>query len=151
MVIKIISIFFVSLFLWNFSSAEDTYFKGLNYIYQDGDKLKDHDARITFTSDKIVVTDQDKPEKATYADIPIPSVEKVTYEKSAHTRWKTGILLSPFALFSKGKKHWLTIQYKKDEKTDDFVMLRMDKSNYQMIIATVESKTGKTVEKVLED
>jgi hypothetical protein len=118
----------------------NTYFKSLNFMYQEGDKLKDQKARITFTDEKILITDEDKPERATYADISIASIDKVTYEKSAHTRWKTGILLSPFALMSKGKKHWLTIQYKKDDKTD-FIMLRMDKSNYQMIIATIEAKT----------
>ena len=28
------------------------------------------------------------------------------YEKSKHRRWKTGVLLTPLALLSKGKKHW---------------------------------------------
>jgi hypothetical protein len=145
----------VLLILATFSAGQvfgqgNTYFKSLNFMHQEGEKLKDHKARITFTDEKILITDEDKPEKATFADIPIASIDKITYEKSAHTRWKTGILLSPFALMSKGKKHWLTIQYKKNDK-EDFVMLRMDKSNYQMIIATMEAKTGKSVEKILED
>jgi len=45
----------------------------------------------------------------------------------------------------------LTIQYQKDEKTQEFVFLRMDKDNYQMIVATMEARTGKPVEKTRED
>ena len=31
------------------------------------------------------------------------------YEKSKHRRWKTGVLLTPLALLSKGKKHWFAV------------------------------------------
>jgi hypothetical protein len=32
-----------------------------------------------------------------------------------------------------------------------FVLLHMDKGNYQMTIATIEARTGKSVEEMLED
>ena len=131
--------------------ADEVFFKKLNYFYQEGDQRKEHDARMIFTEDRILITDEDKPERATYADIQLASIKKVVYEKSSHPRWKTAVFLTPFALFAKGKKHWLTIQYQKDEKIEDFVFIRMDKDNYQMIIATMEARTGKPVEKMLED
>jgi hypothetical protein len=143
----------VLLCLFSISSSfgEDVYFKKLEYFSQEGDKRVEHDARITFAKEDILITDQNHPEKMTYASIPISSITKMVYEKSSHPRWKTAIFLSPFALFAKGKKHWLTIQYQKPDKSDDFVFLRLDKDNYQMILATIEARTGKAVEKMLED
>ncbi len=131
--------------------AEDVYFKKVSYFHQEGDKRIEEKARIVFQEKKIMLSDEDKPERTTFAEIPVASISKVVYEKSAHPRWKTAIFLSPFALFAKGKKHWLTIQYQKDEQTQEFVLLRMDKDNYQMIIATMEARTGKPVEKMIED
>jgi hypothetical protein len=40
---------------------------------------------------------------------------------------------------------------KRQETTEDFVFIRMDKDNYQMLIATMEARTGKPAEKMLED
>ena len=57
------------------------------------------------------------------------------YERSSHARIKTAILLSPMALFSNGKKHWLTITYKNGAKR---------------ILATVETEMGQDVEWILE-
>ncbi len=42
------------------------------------------------------------------------------YERSSHARIKTAILISPLALFSKGKKHWLTISYHNDDESQSF-------------------------------
>jgi hypothetical protein len=85
-----------------------------------------------------------------YAEIPYDSVEEVTYERSTHPRTKTAIFVSPFALFSKGKKHWLTIEYENvDQK--DFVLLRLGKKEYQRILATVEVKSGKEVERIIDN
>lgn len=131
--------------------AEDVYFKKVNHVYQEGEERKERDVRLVFADDKVLVTDEDNPSKAVFATIPKDSISKVVYEKSSHPRWKTVVFLTPWALFSKGKKHWLTIQYKTPDNKDDFVLLKLDKKNYQMIIATMEAQTGQTVEKILED
>ena len=132
-------------------AAEDVYFKKVNYIYQESEERKEKDARLIFASDKLLITHEDDPAKGTFAEISKASISKVVYEKSSHPRWKTVVFLTPWALFSKGKKHWLTIQYSKPDNTEDFVLLKLDKKNYQMIIATMEAKTGKEIEKLLED
>jgi len=81
------------------------YFKKVSYFHQEGDKRIEEKARIVFQKKKIMVADENKPERATFAEIPMSSISKVVYEKSAHPRWKTAIFLTPFALFAKGKKH----------------------------------------------
>lgn len=133
------------------AATENQSFKDVKWVYAEEDKQKEKDARLTFESEKILLTHEDGAAKGTYVEIPISGISKIVYEKSSHPRWKTAVFLSPWALFSKGKKHWLTIQYQKPDGKEDFVMMHMDKKNYQMIIATMESRTGKTVEKMIED
>lgn len=132
------------------STSKDPTFKDVKVVYQDGDEQKEEDARLTFTSDRILLTEE-KVERGTFVAIPFTDFTKAVYEKSAHPRWKTAVFLTPWALFSKGKKHWITIDYKKPNGNEDFVLLHVDKGNYQMIIATLEARTGKPVEKMIED
>ena len=63
------------------------------------------------------------------------------YSYSKSPRWKSGLFISPFLFLSSGKKHWLLVK-----TTDDYVMLRLDKNNYKLIIAEWETKTGLRVE-----
>ena len=46
----------------------------------------------------------------------------------------------------KGKKHWLTLQGE-----DNFMVLKLDKKNYQMVIPALESRAGLEVERLEED
>ena len=70
-------------------------------------------------------------------------ITEIEYEQSKHRRWKTGVLLSPLALLSKGKKHWFAV-IRGEEET----VFQLDKSNFSKILAVVESKTGKKVKMV---
>ncbi len=149
---EILSAFLILLFsVTTVLATENQSFKDVKWVYPEEDKQKEKDAKLTFESEKILLTHEDGAKKGTYAEIPISGISKIVYEKSSHPRWKTAVFLTPWALFSKGKKHWLTIQYQKPDGKEDFVMMHMDKENYQMIIATIESRTGKTVEKMIED
>lgn len=74
----------------------------------------------------------------------------MVYERSTHARIKTAIILTPWALLSKGKKHWLTIIYK-DGESQNFVLLKLDKKEYRRILPVVETKVGIDVERITED
>ena len=50
----------------------------------------------------------------------------------------------------KGKMHWLTVTYKKGEQ-QDFILLRLDKKEYQRMIAVAETRTGVDVERYVEE
>ena len=57
-------------------------------------------------------------------------------------------LIGVFAIpmfFTKGKKHWLTIQSEKDNIT-----FRLDKKNYQMVLATMDNKPGVKIEREID-
>ena len=52
------------------------------------------------------------------------------YSYSKSPRWKSGLFISPFLFLCSGKKHWLLMK-----TADDYATLRLDKSNYKLILA----------------
>ena len=89
--------------------------------------------------------------KRTFAVIPYDKITSMTYEKSSHSRIAMGLLLSPLAFFMKGKKHWLTVQAPGvPGLSAGYVYVRMDKGNFQRILAAVEAQTGVKVERLEE-
>ena len=81
----------------------------------------------------------------TYVEIPFSAVSSVLYEQSKSPRVKTAIFLSPLALFSPGRKHWLTIEH-----ADGYAYMRLDKNNQRQIRAALGS-AGFDVETLIED
>ena len=109
---------------------------------------KKFDARLEIDQDAQqlrVVHEKNGASEATYAEIPFASVKSVLYEQSKSPRWKTAIFLSPLALFSSGKKHWLTIEYE-----GGYAYMRLDK-NMQRQIRAALSVAGFDVETITED
>jgi hypothetical protein len=121
-------------------------FKKVDFFQSEGEKEESFDARMAFHPGRreIVISDEDEGEqKHVYARIPYDKVTELAYEKSKHRRWTTGILLSPLALFTKGKKHWLTIAFEGvEELPQNFVYLRLDKKNFRQILSALEAQTG---------
>ena len=85
-----------------------------------------------------------------FATIPYDSVTELTYELSKNARIAEAILLSPLFLLSSSKKHWLTIKYQSGGESN-FVLLQLDKKEYQQAVATAEIRTRKAVARVLEN
>ena len=129
-------------------SADEIQFPKTKYVAQIDGKDKELNANLIFSDGLIVV--KARKGNSVFASIPYGEVNSIIYERSTHARIKTAILLSPWALLSKGKKHWLTITYK-DEEGQDFVLLKLDKKEYKRILATAETETEKKVERIIED
>ena len=79
--------------------------------------------------------------------IPYDKIKSLLYEKTSRPRYTEAILISPFFLFSKTKKHFLTIQYTDPAGAGAFCMIHMDKSNASDIVNTAQAETGKSVER----
>ena len=79
------------------------------------------------------------------ASVPYDKIKGVLYEKTSRPRYTEAILISPFFLFSKTKKHFLTFQYTDEKGEGKFMMLHMDKSNAMDIVNTAEAETGQKV------
>ena len=94
-------------------AADAIIFKKVDVFEMEGEDEKKRDARMELDAEARVlflVDEKKGAEKATYAVIPYDAITTIVYEKSAHRRYGAGLLINPFLLFSKGKKHWLTIE-----------------------------------------
>ncbi len=138
-----------------FAQSTQIVFKKVDYYWlnDDGDE-KNTDARLVLHMDSKAIGLYDEKNgvaKATYAVIPYENITGITYEKSAHSRIAMGILLSPIAFFMKGKKHWLTITFTGVEAVPaGYVYIRLDKKNFQQVLAAVEAQTGIEIERLEE-
>ena len=109
---------------------------------------KKYDARLEIDQDLRVLRiahEKRGADEALYAEVAFSDVTGVLYEQSKSPRWKTAIFLSPLALFSSGRKHWLTIEYK-----GGYAYMRLDKNNQRQIRAALNA-SGFEVETILED
>ena len=121
------------------TAQTDQFFDKAALSVQINGKTESVETFLRFDGDSIDVVA--KKSKATIKSYAYPDVKSLEYSYGKSPRWKTAIFVSPLFLFTSGKKHWVLMQ-----GPDDFAMLRLDKSNYKMVLATLESKTGKKVE-----
>ena len=116
-------------------------FKGSKMYVEQNHKLKLVGVMVDVQDEALVATTTGKnPEVVEIAYSEITALE---YERSAHRRWKTGVLLSPLFLLSKGKKHWFAV-IRGEEET----VFQLSKGNFSKILDAVESKTGKKVKMI---
>ena len=129
-------------------------FKKVDYYWIDGEDEKHEDARLVLDPATRTLTLSDEKrgaDKRLYATIPYDNITRLTYEKSAHSRIKMGLLVSPLAFFMKGKKHWLTVEVEDlTSLPQGYVYARLDKNNFRQIIAALKGQTGLEVEEIIE-
>ena len=89
----------------------------------------------------MAVTKGKSPETVSIA---YSEIARVEYERTAHRRWKAGVLVSGLFLLSKAKKHWLAVFRGEDE-----TVFQLSKKNYSSIIEAVEAKTGMEVDVIV--
>jgi len=104
---------------------------------------------VIFDKEKKIVEFQDAKGQI-IVTIPYDKIKSLLYEKTSKPRYAEAILVSPFFLFSKTKKHFLSIQYADANEAGAFCMLHMDKSNAIDIVNTAEAETGKHIERTEE-
>ena len=78
--------------------------------------------------------------------IPYDKVTSLEYGQKAGRRVGVAIAVTPFALFSKKRKHFLTLGYQDVDGKPQGVVLELAKDTVRTVLATVEARTGKPVE-----
>ena len=136
-------------------AADAIIFKKVDVFEMEGEDEKKRDARMELASDGRVLSIVDEKkgaEKMTYAVIPYDAITKIVYENSKHRRIGAGLLINPFLLFSRGKKHWLTIEFKDvADLPQGYVYMRLDKKNQRQILSALGAGTGIEIEKIFEE
>ena len=151
--IVVIIVFFVSLVTASAQAVDVLEFRKVDYFEvvskANGEsEEKKRDARLEIDRDAQqlrIVDEKNGASKATYAEVSFADVTRIVYERAKSPRIKTAIFLSPLALFSPGKKHWLTIEYE-----GGYAYIRLDKNNERQIRAAL-SVAGFEVETLIED
>ncbi len=78
------------------------------------------------------------PKDSAMLEISWDRVSQLEYGQNAARRWRSAILLSPLALFSKAKKHFVTITYQDKDKVEQAVVLEFDKDDIRMVLASLQ-------------
>ena len=99
-----------------------------------------------------------------FAQIPFAAIERISYGYSKHHRLDEGVqtMVFPFlnpasgiiggiVMLTKGKRHWLYIDYKDPEEVSRELVLRLDKSVYRKVLEAAKVQTGIDVEILPEE
>lgn len=130
------------------SAVEPMAFDRIRVLDTVDGKSKEVEVRLILTGDRIDIVDKKTSERLRH--IRYERIDKAAYSFSKHPRWKTGaaaavatgVLATPL-FFMKSTRHWLTVR-----AGTDVLILRLDKSNYQTVVPTLESRAGLKVEMV---
>ena len=82
---------------------------------------------------------------AEYFAISTGAVSEVFYSRVSGRRIGAAILITPFLLFSKGRKHYMTVTFNDGADLVGAVEFKLHKSNYRGTLRTVEQVTGLTM------
>ncbi|MGE0445648.1 MAG: hypothetical protein AB7P99_10505 [Vicinamibacterales bacterium] len=88
------------------------------------------------------------PEKRGFAAIEVPyaSITSLEYGQKAGRRVGVAILVSPLALFSKKRKHFMTISFNDAEAKEQALVLELGKDIIRTTLTVLETRSGKDIE-----
>ena len=101
------------------------------------------------TEGKVSVTDEKNfifDSKNGKISIPYAQVNSLEYGQKAGRRLGLAIAVSPLFLFSKKRRHFLTVGYKDEGDKQQAAVLELGKGIVTPTIAALEAKTGKKVD-----
>ena len=78
--------------------------------------------------------------------IPYDQVNDLEYGQKAGRRLGVAIMVTPLALFSKKRKHFLTVGWKDEQDKQHAAVFELGKGIVRTTIVTLEARTGRKVE-----
>jgi hypothetical protein len=78
-------------------------------------------------------------------EIPWKAIDEAEYGQKVGRRVKTAIFLTPLALFSKGRKHYLTITYKDKHDEMQSAVFELGKDLVRTTLTVVETRSGRKI------
>ena len=100
------------------------------------------DGRMSISDDKQLVFSQ---KKSTLL-IPYDRINGLEYGQKAGRRVGVAIMISPIALLSKKRKHYLTINYLDDRDKQQAVVFELGKEMVRVTLSGLEARTGQKLE-----
>lgn len=130
---------------------EPVTFDRIKLLQNTNGKVREVDATLTLDGERLIVSAGKSA--AVLKTLSYRAITDAVFSQSKHPRWKEGgaaaVAVGVFAaplFFMKGTKHWLTV-----EAGTDFVVLRLDKNNFRMVLPALEARWGRTIERRAEE
>ena len=117
--------------------------KKAQYVGGTMTEIKDGTEGTTSTRDNKVYTFSYEGKSLS---IPYDQVDSLEYGQKAGRRVGVAIAITPFALFSKKRKHFLTISWKDDNDMQQAAVFELGKDIVRTELATLEARTGRKIE-----
>lgn len=95
-----------------------------------------HETNLTFTPDK---------KERTALVIPYDKITAIEYGQKAGRRVGVAILVSPLALFSKKRKHFLMVSYDDAAGKEQAAVLELGKDIIRTTLTNVQTRSGKEI------
>jgi hypothetical protein len=95
------------------------------------------------TADDKVFVFEYKKERLT---IPYSKINGVEYGQKAGRRVGVAILVTPLALFSKKRKHYLTVNFTDEADKQQAAVFELGKDVVRVTLASLEARTGQKIE-----
>jgi hypothetical protein len=147
---------FIVIFLALAVLLEAETFKNVEYLYkpEGKDKGQQVEGKLNFNIPAKKITFESKRIPTAFGshdpislELAVDAITDVVYERTSKPRYAAGLLLAWPLLFTKEKKHFLTVQYKDGEGIGRYAIFHLDKGNVLEILAATEAFTGKKVER----
>lgn len=100
------------------------------------------EGRIDLKSEERLVF---SPKAGATLEIPWASISDVEYGQKAGRRVVMAVVLSPLALFSKNRKHYVTFTWKDAEDKEQAAVLQFDKEDIRPALSIIRVRTGKEI------
>lgn len=84
--------------------------------------------------------------KQAFIRIPYSKINTLEYGQRVNRRYAEAILISPFLLLAKKRKHFLTIGYTDEEGHQQAMVFELPKGVVRQMLVSLEAKTGRRVE-----
>jgi len=97
---------------------------------------------ISMTDEKLMAFDYRDGRLA----IPYDTINSLEYGQKAGRRIGLAIAISPIALLSKKRKHFLTIGYQDENGKQQAAVFEIGKDTVRVDLATMEARTGRKIE-----
>ncbi len=79
-------------------------------------------------------------------NISYPRINGLEYGQTVSRRYAAALLISPIFLFTKSRRHYLTIGYMDAEGKQQALVFRVDKNDIRSVLTTLEARSGRRVE-----
>lgn len=102
------------------------------------------EGRLDTSNESTLTFTPDKKERAPLA-IPYEKITAIEYGQKAGRRVGVAIMISPLALFSKKRKHFLTVSYLDTAGKEQAAVLELGKDIIRTTLTIVQTRSGKEI------